>query len=66
MAMFFAVFKDPKALQGPVGEGRLKEGVGGGLIDLKNLRSQKISNYVVQNKTGQFFSSQNEENWIDF
>jgi len=42
--MFFAVFKDPKALQGPVGEGRLKEGVGGGLIDLKNLRSRKISN----------------------
>ena len=62
----FAVFTDLYAQRGHRGEGRLKEGEGGGLIDLKNLRSRKISNYVVQNKTGQFFSSQNEENWIDF
>ena len=35
LAIFFAVFKDPKALPGACGGGRLKEGVGGGLIDLK-------------------------------
>ena len=66
LAIFLLFFRDLYAQRGHRGEGRLKEGVGGGLIDLKNLRSQKISNYVVQNKTGQFFSSQNEENWIDF
>ena len=42
--IFLLFLRDPQALQGPVGEGRLKEGVGGGLIDLKNLRSRKISN----------------------
>ena len=41
----FAVFNGPTdPSRGLWEKGRLKEGVGGGLIDLKNLRSRKISN----------------------
>ena len=56
---------DPYALRGHIGAGRLKEGVGGGLIDLKFETPSRVSNLCSQN-TGQFYSSQNEENWINF
>ena len=54
--LYFCCFYGPLCPAGHIGEGRLKEGEGGGLIDLKNLRSRKDLNLVVQNKTGQFFS----------
>ena len=49
-------------------EGQVVSRRGRGRSDrpLKNPRSSKISDYVVQNKLGNFSHSQNEENWIDF
>ena len=43
--LFFTVFRDLYAQRGHRGDGRLKEGVGGGLIDLKirDLERSQIS-----------------------
>ena len=56
---------DPYALRGHIGKGRLKEGVGGGLIDLKFETLEGSQIYVVK-ILGNFSHSKNEENWIDF
>ena len=41
--IFLLFLGTPRPFQGPVGEGRLKEGVGGGLIDLSKIRDLKRS-----------------------
>ena len=64
--IFLLFFKDPKALPGACG-GRSSQGGGRGRSDRpQKSEISKDLKLVVQNKTGQFFSSQNEENWIDF
>ena len=56
LAIFFAVFKDPKALPGACG-GRSSQGGGRGRSDRpQKFEISKDLKLVVQNKTGQFFS----------
>ena len=67
MAIFLSFLRTPRPFRGPVGEGRLKEGVGGGLIDLSKIRDPERSQIMWSKiKLGNFSHSQNEENWIDF
>ena len=48
-------------------EGRSSQGGGRGRSDRpQKSEISKDLKLVVQNKTGQFYSSQNEENWINF
>jgi len=41
--IFLLFLLPPRPFQGPVGKGRLKEGEGGGLIDLSKIRDLKRS-----------------------
>ena len=62
----FAIFKGPSDPAGVCG-GWSSQGGGRGRSDRpQKSEISKDLKLVVQNKTGQFFSSQNEENWIDF
>ena len=66
--LYFLLFlTDLYAQRGHRGKGRLKEGVGGGLIDLSKIRDPSRSQIMWSKiKLGNFSHSQNEENWIDF
>ena len=64
--LLFTVFYGPICPSGAY-RGRSSQGGGRGRSDRpQKSEISKDLKLVVQNKTGQFFSSQNEENCIDF
>ena len=66
LAIFLAFLRDPQTLPGVCGGGSSQGGGRGRSDRPQKSEISKDLKLVVQNKTGQFFSSQNEENWIDF
>ena len=66
LAIFLLFFTDLQTLPGVCGGGSSQGGGRGRSDRPQKSEISKDLKLVVQNKTGQFFSSQNEENWIDF